>query len=84
MRLARCVSASVAQALSRREMTPQQQRLALCRNPKFPSALIEVGFMTSVEEYEFMLNGGIERAAEGIANGILSYFREQSKGAENT
>lgn len=82
--LARCVSASVAQALSRREMTPQQQRLALCRNPKFPSALIEVGFMTSVEEYEFMLNGGIERAAEGIANGILSYFREQSKWAENT
>jgi N-acetylmuramoyl-L-alanine amidase len=62
-------------------MTVKQQRLAMCRNPKFPSTLIEVGFMTSVEEYEYMLDGGIEKAADGITQGILEYFRRQSASA---
>lgn len=79
--LTRCISSSVAEALFRQEIEPKQQMLALCRNPKFPSTLVEVGFMTSVEEFEFMLNGGVERAAEGIANGVLLYFAEQAKWA---
>lgn len=82
--LARCVSQCVAQSLARREMTPAQQKLALCRNPKFPSALIEVGFMTCVEEYEYMLNGGVEDAADGIARGVLLYFSEMSRFALDT
>ncbi len=78
--LTRCVSDSVASALFRRELSPTQQKLALCRNPKFPSTLVEVGFMTSVEEYEFMLSGsGIARAADGIAEGVMQYFKEQQK-----
>jgi len=77
--LTRCVSRKTAEALVRREMDFKQQKLALCRNPKFPSTLVEVGFITSVEEYEFMLNGGISRAAEGITEGVLEYFREQEK-----
>jgi len=77
--LTRCVSSAVADALHREELSPKQQKLAMCRNPKFPSTLVEVGFMTSIEEYEFMLNGGVERAAAGIAEGVLNYFREQAK-----
>ena len=51
----------------------------ICRNPKFPSTLIEVGFITNAEEYEYMLNGGVEDAAEGIAKGVLDYFAAQKQ-----
>ena len=74
------VGAGVADQTGRYLRSTTQQMLALCRNPKFPSTLVEIGFMTSVEEYEFMLNGsGVRRAAEGIADGVLAYFREQQK-----
>ena len=77
--LAECMSGAVADALHRNERTPQQQKLMMCRNPKFPSTLIEVGFITSVEEYEYMLNGGVEDAAEGITRGVLAYFAAQKQ-----
>ena len=77
--LAESLSGAVADALHRNERTPAQQKLMICRNPKFPSALIEVGFMTSVEEYEYMLNGGVEDAAEGITRGVLDYFAAQKQ-----
>lgn len=77
--LTECVADAVADALFRCELEPRQQMLAMCRNPKFPSTLVELGFMTSVEEYEFMLHGGIEKAADGIAEGILAYYRAQAQ-----
>ncbi len=73
------VGSAVAKALGRRWIGTSYQMLALCRNPKFPQALIEVGFITSVEEYELMTSGnGIEKAAHGIAEGVLDYFRSQA------
>ena len=55
----------------------------MCRNPRFPSALIEVGFMTSVEEYEYLLSErGLEAAAQGVADGVLEYFRRMTLYAE--
>ena len=33
--------------------------------------------MTSVEEYGYMLSGGVEDAADGIARGVIAYFAEQ-------
>lgn len=77
--LTECVSEKVAQSMFRKELMPRQQKLALCRNPKFPSTLVEVGFMTSVEEYEDMLSGGVQRAARGIAEGVLEFFRRQAQ-----
>ncbi len=78
--LARCVGAEVAAALHRPDMGPTYQMLAMCRNPKFPATLIEVGFLTSVEEFEQMANGtGITQAAQGITNGVLEYFKEQER-----
>ena len=77
--LSDCVGRSVASALGRNYRGNAFQMLALCRNPKFPQALIEVGFITSVEEYELITSqDGITRAAEGIADGVLDYFRMQS------
>jgi len=73
------VSSSMADALNRTERQYAIQRLAICRNPKFPSALVEVGFITNVEEYELMKNGdGIERAAEGLKQGIIDYYKSQA------
>jgi N-acetylmuramoyl-L-alanine amidase len=78
--LSDCVGASVADALSRSFRGSDYQALAMCRNPKFPQTLIEVGFMTSVEEYEKMVHGdGIRKAAEGIRSGVLEYFRKQAE-----
>ena len=78
--LADCVGRSVASALCRNYRETLWQALAICRNPKFPSALIEVGFMTSVEEYETMTSEwGLEAGAQGVADGVLSYFSHMAE-----
>lgn len=76
--LSECVGEAVAETMGRMYRGANYQMLAMCRNPKFPAALVEVGFMTSVEEYEQMANGsGIEKAADGIVTGILNYYKVQ-------
>ena len=76
--LADCVGPAVADALGRNFRGSQYQALAMCRNPKFPQVLVEVGFITSVEEYEKMVHGdGVTKAAEGIRDGVLAYFAAQ-------
>ena len=78
--LAECVSKSVADALGRMWQDSRYQMLAMCRNPKFPAALIEVGYMTSAEEYELMTTEvGVNRAAGGIVDGILEWYSRQEK-----
>ncbi len=78
--LAQCVGKSIADATNRLYRDASYQMLAMCRNPKFPAALIEVGFMTNVEEYEQMANGtGISKAAQGIVDGILRYYEIQAE-----
>lgn len=77
--LADCVGSEIGRATGRYTRNSQYQMLALCRNPKFPQALIEVGFMTNAEEYEQMSIGrGITQAADGVVNGVLRYFREMA------
>lgn len=78
--LADTVGHEVADSLGRNYRGNAYQALAVCRNPKFPAALIEVGFITSVEEYEYISSeAGINAAADGIANGVLEYYRAQAK-----
>ena len=80
--LTECVSASTAAALNRYERDPAEQRLALCRNARFPSTLIEVGFITCVEEYEKMQNADVIAATgEAIAQGVLDYYAAQAQWA---
>ncbi|MCR5263952.1 MAG: family 10 glycosylhydrolase [Clostridiales bacterium] len=83
--LADTVSSRLAASLDRLKRQTQQQRLAIVRNPKFPSALFEVGFITSVEEFDMMMadnKKNIETAGKAIANGILDYYANQSQWAE--
>jgi len=78
--LSRCVADEAAGALNRYSRGAQSQRLALVRNPKFPSVLVEVGFITCPEEYQTVSGeAGIEQAAHGIAQGILAFYREQER-----
>jgi len=81
--LSTCLSQSVCADTARMMRTPSYQALAMCRNFKFPSALIEVGFMTSVEEVDFALSpANIAQTAKGFADGVLNYFAAQAQWAE--
>lgn len=76
--LADSVGKSVSASLSRSYRGANYQMLAMCRNPKFPQALIEIGFITSVEEYEQITSvTGIEMAADGVCNGVINYYKAQ-------
>ncbi len=78
--LAKALSVEMSDSLLRYERSTSRQRLAMVRNHKFPSALVEVGFITCVEEYDMMISsGGVERAAQGIVRGILSWYAAQSE-----
>lgn len=71
---------TMSDALNKLDRSPTQQRLALVRNPKFPSTLIEVCFITNVEEYEKMMQpDSIDKISTSIANGVLNYYSAQEK-----
>ncbi len=77
--LADAVSDELSAALGRDYYEPRWLTLMMCRNHRFVSALVETGFMTSVEEYERMLTReGVETTAEGIKNGILEFYSRAS------
>ena len=78
--LTKTMSASISNELNRMERTPTQQRLAMVRNPKIPATLVEVGFITCVEEYDMMRrDGSIDRVGKAVANGVISYYAAQEK-----
>lgn len=77
--LTRLVGNKVAKSLGYYERNATQQRLAMVRNPKFPSTLVEVSFLTCVEEVERLVNGGVDIAAQAIVDGILEYYNQQGK-----
>ena len=78
--LASKVGNSLSDALGREVRDAAYADLAVCRNMGSASALIEVGYMTCVEEYTRMLTEeGINAAAEGIKNGIVEYFTDAAQ-----
>ena len=79
--LADCVAEEIAVSLGRLKRDTTKQRLAMLRNYKFPAALIEVGFVTSAEEFETLVApDGIETTADAIVRGVLSWFETQQTG----
>ena len=71
---------TMARRLDKLDRSPTKQRLAMVRNPKFPSTLVEVCFITNVEEYERMMQPGeIGRIADYLAEGVLNYYAAQAK-----
>ncbi len=71
---------SISTALNKLDRSPTKQRLAMVRNPKFPSTLVETCFITSVEEYERMMkDDAVDTIAKAIADGVLDYYGAQRK-----
>ena len=78
--LSETMADSMSLALGRLNRGASTQRLAMVRCERYPSTLIEVGFMTNVEELERTSSpDGIETAAQAIADGVIEYYRRQSE-----
>lgn len=78
--LSKTVASSVAEAFNRRLQPVKNQRLAMVRNYGFPSTLVEVSFMTSVEEFEQMTSPeAAEKAGQAVADGVLDFYEAQKK-----
>lgn len=78
--LAESMAESLSASLGRYNRGAAQQRLAMVRCERYPSVLIELGFMTSAEELESVTAaGGFERAGAAIADAVLDYYRAQAK-----
>ncbi len=77
--LADCVAEALSVSLGRLKRDTVSQRLAMLRNYKFPSALIEIGFVTCPEEFEVLTaRDGVEKAARALCDGILAWYDTQS------
>lgn len=78
--LADTVADVVCETLSRDKKPTAYQQLAVARNHRFPSALLEMCFISNVEEYEWSItSGNDEKSAQAIVDGILTYYRNQEK-----
>lgn len=76
--LSETMSKSLSNALGRLDRGASTQRLAMVRCERYPATLIEVGFMTNVEEYEKITSPeGIETCAKAITDGVLEYYINQ-------
>ena len=78
--LSRTVSDVVCRELSRIQKPTAYQKLAVARNHRFPSTLVEMCFISNVEEYQWSITAGnAEKSADALVNGILEYYRNQEK-----
>ena len=78
--LAKISSNSITSELNKVRRATKYQALAVCRNHKFPAALLEMAFITNPDEYEFALSeDGVLSSAEAIANGIIAWIDAQQK-----
>ena len=77
--LSKIMSEKLALALGRLDRGADRQRLAMVRCERYPSTLIEVGFITNVEEYEKISSPqGIEKASQAIADAVIEYYKRQT------
>ena len=68
----------VCRELNRQNKGSNYQQLAVARNHMFPSTLLEMSFISNVEEYQWTItDGNYDRSAKAVADGILEYFRVQ-------
>lgn len=78
--LSRIVSDVVCRELGRIQKPTAYQELAVARNHRFPSTLVEMCFISNVEEYQWSIApGNFDRSAVALVNGILEYYKSQEK-----
>lgn len=78
--LSGCVGSAIAESLGILYRGCEFQLLAMCRNPKFPAALVETTFITCAEEYEEITSErGIRLTADGVVSGVLAYVDKMTE-----
>ena len=74
--LAETLSNVICSELGRLQKPTAYQQLAVARNHRFPSALLEMCFICNVEEYQWSIKeGNYKKSADAITNGVLEYYR---------
>ncbi|MBR7164890.1 MAG: N-acetylmuramoyl-L-alanine amidase, partial [Clostridia bacterium] len=72
------VRRATVDALGYYDYGTKAQKLALCRNHRFPQTLVEVGFICAPAEFQTALRRDYSnKVAEAIAEGVLSWYRTQ-------
>lgn len=78
--LARYVYRPVSEALVLRDHGYRSQKLALCRNHRFPQALIETAYICSPGDYELSLRADyVPTCAKAMKQGILDWYAMQAR-----
>ena len=74
-RLASAIQTELVAKLQRQNRGVKEANLSVLRNTQMPSALVEVVFISNPTEEALLQNNDfINRAAEGIANGIIAFM----------
>lgn len=77
-RLAATIQTMLVNKIQRNNLGVKEANFSVLRNTIMPSALVEVAFISNPTEEALLQNEAfINRAAEGIANGILAYLNNQ-------
>jgi N-acetylmuramoyl-L-alanine amidase len=76
--LAKSIQESTNKALNSVDLDIRKQKLALCRNYRFPQTLIELSYVCSPEEYHFSMRSDyVKKCAKAIANGVILWYDMQ-------
>ena len=78
--LANTVGRTLSEDLDRHLRAARHQNLGIARNHRFPVALIEIGFITNMAEFEFaMSDEGVQRTAQSLARGVVEFVNAQAR-----
>ncbi len=77
LRLAQTIHSSILQSINIRDRRVRSARFYVLRNNPMPAVLVEVGFVTGVEDSARLATADYQnRMAEAIARGIIQYIRQ--------
>lgn len=75
--LANAIQTELVYQLQRQNRGVKEANLSVLRNTQMPSALVEVAFITNPTEESLLQNNDfINRAAQGITNGIIAFMNK--------
>ncbi len=78
--LSKTISNVVCRELNRDQKDTKYQQLAVARNHRFPSTLLEMCYISNVEEYQWsILPDSAEKSAQAIVDGVIEYYKNQEK-----
>ncbi len=79
LKLANIISDDITNDIKLNNQGVKKQSLNVCREYRFPSVLIECGFVCNPSEYELMLTDGYKQTlTDNIVSSICDYFNKNS------